>query len=284
MSFFSGKTAIVTGAGSGIGRALANELADAGCPKIVVTDIVQERIDEVVEELKRKGVEAGGYLVNHTSAEEVEAFSKKFFEEWDHVDVLCSNAGVGCGGRLEEMNLDDWKWVLDINLWGAIYMMHFFVPEMMKREQGSILLTASDAGLFSIPGMLAYQTSKHAVMGLGTTLRIELSNHNIKLSMLCPAIINTNIICDGRINLTDSKGESAKEPVQKFYTKHGVDPSVPAKAGLRALEKDIGIVISPWSQTGWQYLLWRISPQLYFGIFRFLWKKGFIHKMFGIEP
>ena len=182
------------------------------------------------------------------------------------------------------MSLEDWKWVLDINLWGAIYMMHFFGPEMMKRGQGSILLTASDAGLFSIPGMLAYQTSKHAVMGMGTTLRVELSNHNIRLSMLCPAIINTRIIADGRINLTDSKGECARAPVQEFYTKHGVDPSVPAKAGLRALEKDIGIVISPWSQTGWQYLLWRLSPQLYFGIFRFLWKKGFIHKMFGIEP
>lgn len=282
MSFFSGKTAIVTGAGSGIGRALANSLADAGC-KVVITDIVEERIVEVVEELKRKGAEAGGYRVDHTSAEEVEAFSRRFFEEWDHVDILCSNAGVGCGGRLEEMTLEDWKWVLDINLWGAIYMMHYFVPEMMKRRQGSILLTASDAGLFSIPGMLAYQTSKHAVMGLGTTLRVELSNHNIKLSMLCPAVINTNIIRDGRINLRDDRGESVLAQIKEYYTKHGVPPSVPAKAGLRALEKDIGIVISPWSQTGWQYLLWRLSPQLYFGVFRFLWKKGFIHKMFGIQ-
>jgi NAD(P)-dependent dehydrogenase (short-subunit alcohol dehydrogenase family) len=282
MSFFSGKTAIVTGAGSGIGRALANALADAGC-RVVITDIVEERIVEVVEELKRKGAEAGGYRVDHTSAEEVEAFSRRFFEEWDHVDILCSNAGVGCGGRLEEMTLEDWKWVLDINLWGAIYMMHYFVPEMMKRRQGSVLLTASDAGLFSIPGMLAYQTSKHAVMGLGTTLRVELSNHNIKLSMLCPAIINTNIICDGRINLRDDRGESVLAQIEEYYKKHGVPPSVPAKAGLRALEKDIGIVISPWSQTGWQYLLWRLSPQLYFGIFRFLWKKGFIHKMFGIQ-
>ncbi|HEY5526211.1 MAG TPA: SDR family oxidoreductase [Candidatus Anoxymicrobiaceae bacterium] len=283
MGFFSGKTALVTGAGSGIGRALANELAQAGCSRVIITDIVQERVDEVVAELQAKGVESGGYLVDHTSAEQVEAFRDSFFEKWDHVDVLCSNAGVGCGGRLEEMTLEDWKWVLDINLWGAIYMMHFFATEMMKRNSGSILLTASDAGLFSIPGMLAYQTSKHAVVGLGTTLRVELSNHNVNLSMLCPAIINTRIIADGRINLMDDKGECAKTPIQAFYTKHGVPPTVPAQAGLRALEKDIGIVISPWSQTGWQYLLWRLSPQLYFGIFRFLWKKGFIHKMFGIQ-
>jgi len=283
MGFFSGKTALVTGAGSGIGRALANELAEAGCSRVFVTDIVQERIDDVVEELRRKGAESAGYRVDHSSAEQVEAFKNDFFEKYGHVDVLCSNAGVGCGGRIEEMTLEDWKWVMDINLWGAIYMMHFFAPEMMKRGKGSILLTASDAGLFSIPGMLAYQTSKHGVVGLGTTLRVELSNHNIGLSMLCPAIINTNIIEDGRINLLDSTGQSAKPASQAFYTKHGVPPSVPAKAGLRALEKDIGITISPWSQTGPQYLLWRLSPQLYFAIFRFLWKKGYIHKLFGIK-
>ena len=282
MSFFHGKTAIVTGAGSGIGRALANALADSGCEGIALTDIMEDRIATVVEEIERKGGRAVGYRVDHSSAEEVEAFRDRFFKEWGHVDILCSNAGVGCGGRLEETTLEDWKWVLDINLWGAIYMMHYFVPEMVKRRSGSILLTVSDAGLFSIPGMLAYQTSKHAVMGLGTTLRIELSIHNINVSMLCPGIINTNIIADGRIKLKDESGKSAFDPIQNFYKKHGVDPSVPARAGLKALEKDIGIIISPWSQTGWQYLLWRLSPQLYFGLFRFLWKKGFIHKMFGV--
>jgi len=283
MGFFDGKTAIVTGAGSGIGRALASELAASGCRAVIVTDIVQERVDDVVAELKAKGVESQGYRVDHSSATEVEAFRDAYFKDWDHVDILCSNAGVGCGGRLEETALEDWKWTLDINLFGAIYMMHFFAAEMAKRGQGSILLTASDAGLFSIPGMLAYQTSKHAVMGLGTTLRIELANKNVNVSMLCPAIINTNIISDGRIKLADDSGQCVQGGIQDFYVKHGVAPSVPARAGLRALEKDIGIVISPWSQTGWQYLLWRVSPQLYFGLFRFLWKKGFIHKMFGIE-
>ncbi|MFH1150917.1 MAG: SDR family NAD(P)-dependent oxidoreductase [Actinomycetota bacterium] len=283
MGFFTGKTALVTGAGSGIGRALARELADAGCSRVIITDIVQERIDEVVAELERRGVESAGYRVDHSKREEVEAFAGSFFDQWDHVDVLCSNAGVGCGGRLEETTLEDWDWTLSINLFGAIYMMHYFASHMAERGQGSILLTVSDAGLFSIPGMLAYQTSKHGVMGMGTTLRIELFDRNVKLSMLCPAIINTNIICDGRINLADDTGKSAKTGIMDFYKKHGVDPSVPAKAGLRALEKDKTLVVTPWSQTGWQYLLWRLSPQLYSGIFRFLWKKGVIHKFFGLQ-
>lgn len=282
MSFFTGKTALVTGAGSGIGRALALALAEAGCRAVVVTDILQERIDEVAAELKGKGVEAGGYRVDHSNRQDVEAFSKRFLDEWGHVDVLCSNAGVGCGARLEEMSLEDWEWVLGVNLWGAIYMMHYFVPAMVERGGGSILLTASDAGLFSIPGMLAYQTSKHGVMGLGTTLRMELYPHNIKVSMLCPGIINTNIITDGRINITDSSGKAAKAELVEFYSKHGIDPGVVAGAGLRALEKDKGIMLSPWSHSGPQYLLWRISPALYMGIFRILFKSGLLNKIFGV--
>jgi len=282
MGFFRGKTAIVTGAGSGIGRALALALADGGC-KVVVTDIVEDRLNTVVEELNGKGVEAGGYLVDHSKAEAVAALAEKFFEEWGHVDVLCSNAGVGCGARFEETTLEDWDWVLKINLWGAIYMMHYFVPKMIERKQGSILLTASDAGLVSVPGMLAYQVSKHGVMGLGTTLRAELWPYNIKVSMLCPAIVNTNIITDGKVSLCKDDGSSAKEDVMKFYQKHGVDPSVVADAGLSALEKDRTITIVPWVQSGPLYLLWRLSPALYFGVLRFAHKRGWLEQLFGIK-
>jgi NAD(P)-dependent dehydrogenase (short-subunit alcohol dehydrogenase family) len=259
MGFFSGKTALVTGAGSGIGRALARALADEGCKAVVVTDIIQERIDAVVEELKAKGVEVGGYLVDHSKRESVEAFSKSFFADWDHVDVLCSNAGVGHGARFIETTLEDWDWIMSINLYGAIYMMHYFVPKMMERNAGSILLTASDAGLVSIPGMYAYQTTKHAVMGIGTTLRTELWTSNIKVSMLCPAIVNTNILADGRVLMCDD-----------------------AAAALKALVKDRPITIVPWSQTGPLYLLWRLSPKLYFGILRLGWKTGLLNKVFGV--
>ena len=131
MGFFTGKTALVTGAGSGIGRALALALADAGCA-VAITDIVQERMDAVLEELRAKGVRAGSYRVDHSRLEEVEAFADRYFQEWGHVDILCSNAGVGHGGWYTEMPLEDWEWVLGINLWGAVYMMHYFVPRMIE--------------------------------------------------------------------------------------------------------------------------------------------------------
>jgi NAD(P)-dependent dehydrogenase (short-subunit alcohol dehydrogenase family) len=282
MGFFTGKTAIVTGAGSGIGKALALALADEGA-RVVITDIDETRMLEVVEEIERKGADAGAYRVDHSRREDVEEFAKRFKDEWGRVDVLCSNAGVGCGGRLEETTLEDWEWVLGVNLWGAIYMMHYFVPAMKEQGGGSVLITASDAGLFSIPGMLAYQASKHGVMGLATTLRVELSNHNINVGMLCPGIINTNIISDGRINLLDDSGRCTKDELVNFYRKRGVDPSVVAEAGLRAIERDKGIVLVPWAHSGPQYVLWRISPALYFAAFRFLWKRGVLHKIFGIQ-
>ena len=282
MSFFQGKTAIVTGAGSGIGRAMALALGDAGC-RIAITDIVKERIDGVVDELKGKGVDARGYVVDHSKREDVERFADAFFSEWGHVDILCSNAGVGHGGRFEETPLEDWDWVLGVNLFGAIYTLHNFVPRMIERGQGSILLTASDAGLYSIPCMSPYNTSKHAVLGLGETLRMELITHNIKVSVLCPGFINTRIIADGRVYLYNSGGKSSKEEIVAFYKKQGVDPSIVARAALRGLEKDKGLILAPPSHSLPQFILFRISPSLYYSLFRFLWKRGFIHKIFGAQ-
>ncbi len=282
MGFFHDKTAVVTGAGSGIGRALALALADAGC-RVVITDILQERIDAVLEELRAKGVEAGGYRVDHSSREEVEGFADAFFAEWDHVDILCSNAGVAAGGRFEETRLEDWEWVLGINLWGAIYMMYAFVPRMMERRQGSILLTASDAGLVAMPFMCAYQTSKFGVVGMGETLRMELYEYGIKVSLLCPGDIDTNIIQDGRIYIYDRAGRSNRPELEKYYKTRGADPAVVARAALRGLERDRAIIVVPWIHHGPFILLRRISPQLYHAVMRFALAKGLAHKLMGFR-
>lgn len=282
MGFFTGKTAIVTGAGSGIGRALALALADAGCA-VAITDIVQERLDSVLRELESKGTRACAYRVDHSRREEVEAFAEAFFNEWGRVDILCSNAGVGRSGWYTEMPLEDWEWVLGINLWGAIYMMHYFVPGMIKQGGGSILLTASDAGLVAMPGMTAYNASKYAVVGMGETLRIELSVHNIRVSLLCPGDIDTNIIRDGKVYLYDRTGRSAKPEIEKYYRTRGIPPEVVAEAALRGLERDRAVIVVPWIHHGPLILLRRISPHLYHALMRFALKKGIVHKMFGIQ-
>jgi NAD(P)-dependent dehydrogenase (short-subunit alcohol dehydrogenase family) len=281
MMDFRGKTAIVTGAGSGIGRELALALADRGC-KVAVTDIVGERVSEVVEALRRKGVEAAGYRVDHSSLSEVEAFAAAFFTDWSHVDIVCMNAGVGHGGAVEELTIEDWQWVMGINLWGAIYMTQVFVPRMIERKQGSILITASLAGVAPFPPMAPYNTAKFAMVGLAESLRMELGAHNIKVSALCPGFINTNIVKDGKLHIRDREGKDAGESVVHFYAKRGVDPALVARDGLRALSRDVAIM--PSTLHAWPtYLIHRLSPTLYTNFARFGYRKRFLFRIFGIK-
>lgn len=283
MSFFQGKTAVVTGAGSGIGRALAHALADAGAKSIIITDIIQERIDQVAEELRAKGVQVEGYRVDHSKFDEVKAFADSFFEKWGHVDVLCQNAGVGLAGRFLETSIEEFEWAVNINLWGAVYMLNLFVPKMIERGKGSILITASDAGIVPLPFSCAYNMTKFGVMGLGETMRIELSEENVNVTMLCPGDIKTNVIKDGKLHIYDRTGRSAKPEIEKYYEEKGADPAIVAAAALKGVERNKPIVIVPWSHHGYMWDLHRLSPWLYHKVMAFGLRTGLFHKMMGIR-
>lgn len=249
----------------------------------MVTDIVQERLDEIVEELKRKGVQSRGYLVDHANREQVEGFRDSFFSDWDHVDILCQNAGVGMAGRFLETTLEEFEWVIKINLWGTIYMMNLFVPRMAERGQGSILITASDAGLAPLPFSSAYNTTKFGVVGLGETMRTELDELNVKLTLLCPGDIKTNVIKDGKIHIYDRSGRSAGPEIEKYYEEKGADPAIVAAAALRGLERNRPIVIVPWSHHGYLWDLHRLSPRLYHAVMSLGLRLGVFHKMMGMR-
>ena len=283
MSFFQGKTAVVTGAGSGIGRALAHALADAGAGTIVITDILQERIDRVTGELREKGAECRGFRVDHSKFEEVKVFADSFFEEWGQVDILCQNAGVGHGGRFLETPLEEFEWVVGINLWGAVFMLNLFLPKMVERHRGSVLVTSSDAGLVPLPFSSAYNMSKFGVTGLCETMRIELSEENVNMTLLCPGDIKTNVIKDGKLHIYDSTGRSSKPEIEKYYEEKGTDPAVVAAAALRGLERNRPIVIVPWSHHGYMWDLHRLSPWLYHKVMASALKLGVFHKMMGIR-
>jgi NAD(P)-dependent dehydrogenase (short-subunit alcohol dehydrogenase family) len=271
MKLYRGKTAIVTGGGSGIGRALALALGRAGA-RVAITDIVYERALGVASELKALGGDAWAYEADHSDIESTKKFADRFFSEVGSVDVLCLNAGVGHGATFERTSLQDWEWVLKTNLWGAIYMLHCFSPHLIEKKRGWVLITASIAGLLPMPGMAPYNVSKFGLVGLAETLRMEWAGHNVVVSALCPGVINTNIIRNGKIDLRKAGGASASSAVEKFYAKMGTDPSVVARHGLNGLAR--GACIIPTPLHAWPgYLFHRLSPSLHSAIVSLFWKR-----------
>lgn len=263
-----GKTALISGAGSGIGLALAKELGRQGAT-IIGTDIHQDRLDSMLFDLEKSGIKAFAYRVDHANLTDVQALVQKVRKEAGGVDILCCNAGVGHGGKIDSITLDDWKWVIDINLWGTIYLIHFFLPSMVERKQGQILITASGAGLSPLGGMAPYSMTKAALVSLTSVMRMDLAVHNINVSALCPGIIKTNIMKDGKL-----RGEHNRVGAIELYETRGVSPDKIARTAIRGLKKKKGIIPAPWGQVAIPALLYRLSPDLIVGLGRILFRYG----------
>ncbi len=196
MKDFQDKVAVVTGAASGIGRALAGKSAQEGM-KVVLADVEESALKQAEDELKASGAEVLAVRTDVSKADEVEALAQRAFATYGAVHLLCNNAGVGAGRTVWESSLADWQWVLGVNLWGVIYGIHYFVPRMLAQDsEGHIVNTASAAGLISRPGTGIYKVSKHGVVTLSETLALELAARGAKLkaSVLCPEFVNTRIL------------------------------------------------------------------------------------------
>ncbi len=196
MKAFQGKVAVVTGAASGIGRALAERCAQEGM-KIVLADIEGQALLQASGDLAAQGAQTLAVPTDVSQAGDVETLARKAFETYSAVHLLFNNAGVGAGTTAWESTLADWEWVLGVNLWGVIHGIHFFVPRMLdQHSEGHIVNTASMAGLISGPGQGVYKVSKLGVVTLSETLYHELTlrGASIKVSVLCPGFVNTRIM------------------------------------------------------------------------------------------
>lgn len=195
MKTFQGKVAVVTGAASGIGRALAERCVQEGM-KVVLADIEEPALLHVSRELTAQGAQTLALPTDVSQAAEVEILARKAFETYSEVHLLFNNAGVGAGRTAWESTLADWEWVLGVNLWGVIHGIHFFVPRMLEqRAESHIINTASIGGLTSGPGLGVYMASKHAVVSLSETLYHELAlrGASVGVSVLCPGFVKTRI-------------------------------------------------------------------------------------------
>ena len=191
--------AVVTGAGSGIGRSFALELAKRG-GTVVCSDIDLDAAKETVALIEELGAKAFAVKCDVGNAKQVEKLAEQAEQLMQHPTTLViNNAGVGLGGKFDEMTLDDWKWVANVNLWGVVHGCHYFVPKFKQLGRGAIINVASAASYTAAPEMTAYNVTKAGVRALSETLSAELRKHNIKVNVLCPTLVQTNIIKNGKV-------------------------------------------------------------------------------------
>ena len=207
MGFFSKKKkpthnayAVVTGAGSGIGRSFAMELAKRG-GTIVCADINLEAAQETVELIHTQTLgKAFAAKCDVGVKEQVKALADEAEKLMQHpVTLIINNAGVGLGGKFDEVSLEDWQWCMHVNLWGVIHGCHYFVPKFKQQGYGAIINVASAAGYTAAPEMTAYNVTKSSVLALSETLSAELRKDKISVNVLCPTLVPTNIMKNGRL-------------------------------------------------------------------------------------
>jgi len=214
MKEFRDKVAVITGAASGIGRAIAERCVQEGM-KVVLADIEETALAEAARDMKEASADVLAVPTDVSKARDVELLAQKTLDAFGAVHLLCNNAGVSGGGVIWESTLADWEWVMGVNLWGVIHGVRTFVPIMLEQgTEGHIVNTASLAGLTSYPGGGTYKVAKHGVVALSETLHHDLAQKEakVKVSVLCPGFVKTQILDSDRNRPVALRNEPVKEP------------------------------------------------------------------------
>lgn len=249
------KVVVVTGAGSGIGRATALAFA-AGGAKIAACDIDQERLSSLETELGDRALLVR--KVDVSDRAQMAAFAAGVHALAPAADVVVNNAGVAVGGSFLDTTLDDWDWLLGINLRGVVHGCHFFLPSMVERGTGGHVINISSIlGIYPAPQVTAYVASKFAVLGLSQSLRAEMEPHRIGVTAICPGLINTEIISGGRMT---GKVGTRRDRLNATF-KRGAPPSLVARVILDAVESNPAVRTV--GRDAWAiHALTRVAPKI----------------------
>lgn len=253
------KIVLVTGAGSGIGRATALEFAKCGSI-LALVDINEQGLQECKKSVEAMGVRGESFICDVSDKMAMAKLAKDVNSLLGGVDVLINCAGVGVVGDSRKINLEDWEWIMGINLWGVIYGVHFFLPVLLERK-GHIVNISSIGGLVGMIHFTPYCTTKFALVGMSECLRADLAEFGVGVTVVCPGIINTNITRASRIYSVTEKEKEFNEKAIEFYATRGWHPEKVARAIVRAIKKNKFLcIVGPES---WAlYLIKRIAPNL----------------------
>ncbi|HVZ34979.1 MAG TPA: SDR family oxidoreductase [Polyangiaceae bacterium] len=254
------KVAIITGGASGIGRALAEELA-ARDMELVIADRQAELAQEIVHALRQRGASAYVAEADVRSFESLQHLVESTVARSGRIDYFFNNAGIGAAGPMESYSLQDWNEVFDVNLRGVAHGVQAVYPRMIAQGFGHIINTASVAGLIAFPGAGSYTASKFGVVALSRALRVEAAHHGIRVSVLCPGLVRTPILSGGRYGRVNAGAMSEDARARSVERLRPMPPEVFARKALRAVMRDRAVIVIPsWWKLAWY--LERLAPDL----------------------
>ena len=275
MDKFPKKRIMITGAGSGLGRAIALEFARLGW-KICASDINMERADETLDLVKKNGGSGFSVLCDVTKPDQLDTLAETLVSQWGGVDIIVNNAGVAAAGYMEKIPLETWDWILNVNLKSVIYGCRTFIPILEKQGGGHIVNVASNAGIASLPEMSCYNVTKAGVIALSETLRAELKPKNIGVTVVAPTFFKTNLMDQFK-----SPDERQKKMADTFFKKSKTTAKDVARHVVKSVKKDKLYTITQLDGK-FVWLSKRLTPETYFNVLGWGYRKGVMDRFFGM--